>query len=806
MFDAISTKAVHFTPEKMRQPPRAWERRPATPYIPRDDKQKIWKRVPLGEIGIEPNRPVNISRRDQEATKDYVRVVKKLKVGHGSDDEDKENVSLDFKTDCEDGGIKRKPCVDSRFISMKMEEDYIVGSPKKKLRAHPSERDLSYQENAREEHEDPVEAESDLDGEETEDTIEQDEYEDQTSSNEQESEEVPVGEENAFEDTHLTANVTDVPPGLNACTIDSASSNPRSDASEREKEVTASHRPSEMAEDNAEIQANVTNSTSTEMSPGQTFNTMEPDLPRNDPSHEHDMASQSVDMKPYDATSDKNDQSDEMEVDHLESPTNASEEPRSSSPPTILVENVVVDELESREASKSDTSTADETVSHDVRKEEDSSGSQEMQAPIPRRISDDETTFLRNFVSNSKAERAAREKKAQETLIEEPSTQQQDTSDGPTDLHESFEEAPQVIQGTPTLEPSVTTSAENILSSPLRRSKRAAITSIPRPQALPNAIQLKRANGNEFIFTANKASSAANIAVVTRSNTKRNKGSALTVPERLVQLLADDQGVNENSEVVQADGEPQDNATAETTSKELPTRKRKREAKDGTMRAKKVLRWNDEKLVSYQEAKRFLDDTDDIEDSSQENDLANQQESNEADKHVKLTLTLTSGTGKFSSKDDKDNTSSTPQSKVRRVRRGTSGTVNGTPGPKTRSRRIENDEEKDLNTDVPIDENGSLEDSTAAAAAISDLAATAEMTKMANAKKSRMPMPVSSGLGTRRGAAASASIRSGSAAMRPGASGANEVKKVKEAVTTQVPKEEAKGGDLLGKRRLRVRS
>ncbi|RMZ90922.1 hypothetical protein DV736_g1840, partial [Chaetothyriales sp. CBS 134916] len=74
-------------------------------------------------------------------------------------------------------------------------------------------------------------------------------------------------------------------------------------------------------------------------------------------------------------------------------------------------------------------------------------------------------------------------------------------------------------------------------SSPCRRSSR--LTRVPRPQkltTLPNTIALRRLNGTEFVAMHKEARS---IATATRANTKRNKGCAMSVRQRLIQLHAE---------------------------------------------------------------------------------------------------------------------------------------------------------------------------------------------------------------------------------------------------------------------------
>jgi len=82
----------------------------------------------------------------------------------------------------------------------------------------------------------------------------------------------------------------------------------------------------------------------------------------------------------------------------------------------------------------------------------------------------------------------------------------------------------------------VDTLVESKASSPLRRSRR---TPLPKPQkivpAVPSTIPLRRADGTEFIFL--QRTEAQELALATRSNTKRNKGEAM-MPKYFLQALA----------------------------------------------------------------------------------------------------------------------------------------------------------------------------------------------------------------------------------------------------------------------------
>ncbi|OQV02736.1 hypothetical protein CLAIMM_07881 [Cladophialophora immunda] len=97
-----------FTPRQVKCLPRAWERRPATPFVARNDAQKIWKRVPLGAIRS------NIGENWKKETKRLnTRPVKRLRIAHLGGEEDKENVD---------------------YIASRWDEDGLTtASPKRKL-------------------------------------------------------------------------------------------------------------------------------------------------------------------------------------------------------------------------------------------------------------------------------------------------------------------------------------------------------------------------------------------------------------------------------------------------------------------------------------------------------------------------------------------------------------------------------------------------------------------------------------------------------------------------------------------------
>ncbi|RMD44543.1 hypothetical protein DV735_g556, partial [Chaetothyriales sp. CBS 134920] len=75
-------------------------------------------------------------------------------------------------------------------------------------------------------------------------------------------------------------------------------------------------------------------------------------------------------------------------------------------------------------------------------------------------------------------------------------------------------------------------------SSPCRRSSRLTrlLPAEKRTATLPNTIALRRLNGTEFVAMQKEARS---IATATRANTKKNKGGAMNVRQRLIQLQAE---------------------------------------------------------------------------------------------------------------------------------------------------------------------------------------------------------------------------------------------------------------------------
>ena len=103
-----SAKHCGFTPYRgIGRLPRAWERKAATPYAPRSDGQRIWKRVPLAET-----QSRNVSAAEGHSD-DTVKIVKKMKMGmsqEGNTPLAAEEIVVETKVETleELGDVKRK--------------------------------------------------------------------------------------------------------------------------------------------------------------------------------------------------------------------------------------------------------------------------------------------------------------------------------------------------------------------------------------------------------------------------------------------------------------------------------------------------------------------------------------------------------------------------------------------------------------------------------------------------------------------------------------------------------------------------
>ncbi|EXJ63913.1 hypothetical protein A1O7_00248 [Cladophialophora yegresii CBS 114405] len=104
--NAVTKASKHcgLSPRRVQSLPRAWERRPAVPHAPRNEAQKIWKRVPLGVVGATEGQ-----KWRKETIKLNCRPLKRLRVMHLAEDEDKENVDYVGSKWDEDGMATPSP-------------------------------------------------------------------------------------------------------------------------------------------------------------------------------------------------------------------------------------------------------------------------------------------------------------------------------------------------------------------------------------------------------------------------------------------------------------------------------------------------------------------------------------------------------------------------------------------------------------------------------------------------------------------------------------------------------------------------
>lgn len=411
--DRFSPKRFTFTPQRTKTLPRAWERRPATPYLARNEAQKIWKRVPLGSITS------NFSESWNKINGAPVtRPVKKLRVTQIDQEEDKENID---------------------YIASKWDEDRKdTSSPKRKVTGFTA---INWEENV------------------------------------------------------ACYNRP------SAVTIGGASNAGLGDAITTDSDCTED----EDLEDSHD---------------------------QSDPSpNEHTACSNSSEMD------------SRMDEEEDASQSKVSEDRRMSESP-IPEDNTAVDSPFLGQNRSGIGEGHEQPIISIVGEASMVSA----QAGVNNAISagEDDTAFLHDFLSRARAQKAARQQPEQQSDGDP-------TSQHPSEAMEIEEEIPkhaspvkstEDIDGrsfdseadAAILQPDAQPETNQL--SPCRRSSRL-ITRLPRLQkqstTLPSNIALKRLTGTEFISQKETQS----VALMTRSNTKRNKGVAKSVQERLMQLDAE---------------------------------------------------------------------------------------------------------------------------------------------------------------------------------------------------------------------------------------------------------------------------
>lgn len=426
---------VSFTPTRVKPQPRAWERKPSTPFAPRSDTQKIWKRVPLQTV----TSSINASwRRGNNRGDGIMRPVKRQRIGGQVDIENKGNaeyigVKWDTNESPDSSPHRRAPinrqASGQAFKSLSPQENKIP--PNTPDTVVPS--DLMKSPNAVV---DVVESIADGDEEGT---------------------------------SRLDSEVLrQSPPGVSA----------RLDG----------HAAAEQLLGEADV-----------------FLRMSPE---SSPIHSS-LVDSTLIFSPFD--------SDPFD-------------PNTRMSPVLPVSRVPLKDIDQSMLSEPEPGRQPPT--------------EEEQVAAPSHNDQDDTSYLQDFLLRSRAQKAAKSQlpAASNTEERQPVSQNDievDTGDSRPLAESTLEtEYATSVSEPPADEASPELSSPPKASSPQRRSNR--LTRLPRPQklstTLPNSIALRRLNGSEFISLQREAQS---LAATTRGNTRKNKGMAVGVQPRLVELKSE---------------------------------------------------------------------------------------------------------------------------------------------------------------------------------------------------------------------------------------------------------------------------
>ena len=148
----------------------------------------------------------------------------------------------------------------------------------------------------------------------------------------------------------------------------------------------------------------------------------------------------------------------------------------------------------------------------------------------------DDTSYLQKFLLRAQAQRVAKSQLNEATR--EPSNAQSIEPASEDRLFNQVDED-EPYKPESSSQESIEDEAESQASSECRRSARA-VTRLPRLQkpstTIPSNISLRRLIGSEFI---SMQKDIQNLALTTRANTKKNKCTAVSVRQRLMQLQAE---------------------------------------------------------------------------------------------------------------------------------------------------------------------------------------------------------------------------------------------------------------------------
>ncbi|ETN45271.1 uncharacterized protein HMPREF1541_09102 [Cyphellophora europaea CBS 101466] len=518
--DAENVEKYSFTPKQLPRGPRAWERQPAQPFTKRNEAQKvIWKRAPLKNITTEANKRWKRGANDEDGEfEGNVRPAKRVKMGTAAvGEKDKENVEVE------------------------MAEGYVpvVWGARDQEGSEDGDkhRDEHGDQFSRQEKEG---VQQDSDSMEADDSVQEDA--DKTPEQIQTSLQ-PI------EDIHEISEQSEV----NAQSADGRAELPQQPDTSIQPEDYASepHTPSpcKMNERSSEetVEQHLSGQQTSSL-PSEAGCTSGPQMcfdivPTTTFSDEHITANASKIsysngqiIAELDTSKDVANQIGKLLRDEPQPESEVAVSPPHDVLPTLAKHGVTdVEKVEDAAAVAAAPQFSKTSVQPD----------------------EDDTAYLQQFLQRAKE---AREKnpslllyrpvgdRIKRHLIDqhnqsagaspESNDRKRPHSPEPDDISElDSPEEPTVT--TTVIIPSVDEVTEKP-PSPSRRSNRLnANTKLPRPQrpiTLPSNISLRRLNGTEFISMAKQRSEVQNAAMLTRNNTRKNKGAALPVQQRLDQI------------------------------------------------------------------------------------------------------------------------------------------------------------------------------------------------------------------------------------------------------------------------------
>jgi hypothetical protein len=433
---------VTFTPKRTRSLPRAWERKPATPFAPRIEGQKIWKRAPLQSMDTNSQQQWHKNNSQKSIN---MRPVKRLRVGEVEVDEDKENVL---------------------YINVKWEEDsHSVKSPRRRVPL----RDVAELQPASE----IVASTPNILGQTPETTP--------SKKDDLRSFSIPQASESV--DYILQPQLEQQEAG-----------DREEDSPTRQLQAEINHDKTEHMLDEADVFLRISADSSPTSSPAST-----PASSGFSPIN-LDSITQPVTMAPRQRKS----ITPSMRKSPVRSPARVAE-------PSIIVPAL---------------------------------------ASAPTTEDPDDTSYLQGFLLRSRAQKAAKQRSASSptkesrTLTSIPTTEEPEDEimlDIPVDNATTDPSEDDITQPISDNAPEITITIDGQTATRTSPQRRSARTRLPRLQkqgpgkiaVLSNNIALRRLTGSEFIAAQRESQS---MAAATRTNTRKNKGPAIAVKDRLEQL------------------------------------------------------------------------------------------------------------------------------------------------------------------------------------------------------------------------------------------------------------------------------